>query len=771
MENRDQRGGGDSPERVAAPDADVENREPVATAGDSGWADQLWGAPPESAGSGVDAPDEEFLETPWWERGSTHDEMDEEAADESEGGGFMYRGVRYGGPAPEPPEPGEPEGEHDPVNLSVLAAMSEEQPVSPAGEDEAGESRVETPWWTRRTPSEETLEEDTDTGFEVETPGEPAFFAANEDDQRVAEPASSPSESPVPAFTSGDQPAAPGGEEGTAQSAADAPWWTATSPAEQTAEEGSDAGDDEQAPSDSSEFTATEEDQSVSGPASQPSEPAVPAAVSEDQPAASPAEKNEAGEPFVGSPPWWGGDSGPADEPAPEPKAPAWQKENDDDGPADIPVLTAMPAGQPLIPATETPKEWPRVATMEDPAADRKEPDRWRPASPTASSAAGETLPEGRPTDLIRSIVTEACPSELLLVGREAETPLPEWAPAAVTAVHNDLDQRSAEREPINASEYLRLAIVEHYMGLYEQADGHLKEALPRSDRFGPALNALAVTSLARGKLAPAVVYCKEALRETGGDDTVRAAASSNLGDLLRLQGDTDEAVEAYETAIGCLGAHGEPRWLARLHLRIGRLYRSLSQTDNARQHLSDSVRLFKDSGDEAGHIRSLVALASALTESGSHDLALRNFEEAVRICLRTGHKPGAALVQDELGIAYMAQDQLTRALAYFESALPLYRELGNRAREAATLGNIGKIHDSRGDIDEARRFYDAARAINLEQGNEIGQAARRPHPEDDEPESAEAKLRKAEEIFSRAGSAEQLEDARRMTDRARTGD
>ena len=764
MENRDQRGGGGSPERFLAPDTDDENREPAAAGADTepGWADQLWESPTESAGPGEDAPDERFLETPWWERAPTPVDTEEEDA---EAGEFMYRGVLYSGSAAEPQVPAEPDEDSDPVNLSVLAVMSEDEPPAPAGEEGTGEPPAETPWWTRGSAAEQTAEKATDTGFAEETPSEPAIFAATADDRPVPEPASSPPDPVVSAIKSEDPPAAPAGEEETGEPPTETPWWTKGSAAEQTAEKTTDAGGAEEAPRESSVFAATADDQPIPGLASGPPHPAVPAAASEDPPAVSPVEKEEADEPFVGSPPWWGGDSAPADEPVPEPKAPAWQEANDDDGPADISVPTAMPEKQPVIPAAEKPKERPRAAATEDPAADRTETAGWRPAPP----AAGETLPEGRPADLIRSIVTEVCPSELVLVGEE-QAPLPEWTPAAVTASRDDLARRSSEREPINASEYLRLAIVEHFMGLYEQADAHLKEALPRSDRFGPALNALAVTSLARGKIAPAVVYCKEALRETGGDDSVRAAASSNLGDLLRLQGDTREAVEAYEAAIGCLGAHGKPHWLARLHLRIGRLYRQLGQADNARQHLSDSVRLFEDSGDEAGQIRSLVTLGSALTESGSHDLALRNFEEAVRICLRTGYKPGAALVQDELGIAYMAQDQLTRALAYFESALTLYRELGDHAREAATLGNIGKIHDARGDIDEARRFYEAARAINLEQGNDIGQTAKRTHPEDDEPESAQAKLRKAEEIFSRAGSAEQLEEARRMTDRARTG-
>ncbi|MCY4488416.1 MAG: tetratricopeptide repeat protein [Deltaproteobacteria bacterium] len=336
---------------------------------------------------------------------------------------------------------------------------------------------------------------------------------------------------------------------------------------------------------------------------------------------------------------------------------------------------------------------------------------------------------------MIRAIVARVCPGELLLVDT-AEAPLPEWVDAAVTGAANDLDRRLAAGESVGANDYLRLAIVENVLGLHVEAESHLKEALPRSDQFGAVLNALAVTSLARGKLGPAIVYSREALRETGGDDSIRAAASSNLGDFCRLQGDAAQAVAAYETAMDCLGPEGDARWLSRLHLRAGRLYRGLDQKDKARLHLADSVRLLKDSGDDIAHVRALAELGSALNDLGLHDMAIRHFEGAIRICLKTGDKHGAALVQGEMGVAYMAQEQLTRALTYFDSALSLYRELGDRAGEAATLGNIAKIHDFRGDADEARKFHEASLGIRdqgHEAGDEDGAAARQPEQKEED--------------------------------------
>ena len=751
----------------------------------------------------VDAPDERVLGSPWWEGGSRPEEEAEEEPDTYRGAEYIYRGVRYGEPKSQPPE--EPDDD-DPVNMSVLAVMSEDQPaVPPAEGQEPGEPGVESSWWEGGSRPEETAEEETDAGVGEAAPGAPRTYSGAaytysgvRYGESVPEPESQPPEEPddddpvdmsVLAVMSEDQPAVPPAEgQEPGEPGVESSWWEGGSRPEETAEEETDAGVGEVAPGEPYLYSGTVYGESI--PESQPPEEpdddpvdmSVPAVMSEDQPAVPPAEGEEPRAPVVEAP-WWPqeaakeetdagvGEVAPGEpylysgtvygESIPEPESQPPEEPDVDDEPTDLSVPAVMSEDRPAVPPAERGEEHVGEDSTDDRGEADRQPSAWAAGIPTAT----EALPEGPPRELIRSIVAEVCPDELLLVGA-AQAPLPEWSPAAVTAARSDLDRRLAERKPVDASEHLRLAIVENVMGLHDEADTHLKEALPRSDRFGPVLNALAVTSLARGKIAPAIVYCKEALRETGGDDSVRAAASSNLGDLYRLQGNTEQAAEAYETAIKCLGPQGESRRLSRLHLRLGRLYRNLGQTDKARQHLSDSVRLSKDSGDEAGHVQSLAELGSALTESGLHDPALRHFEEAVRICLRTGDKPGAALVQDEMGVAYMAQDQLTRALAYFESAVSLHRELGNRGAEAATLSHMGKILDSRGDVDEARRFYEAALEINRELGHEVGEAKRLPQLESGDQEGARAKLLKAEEIFSRAGSAEQQEDARRMTEK-----
>ncbi len=633
------------------------------------------------------------------------------------------------------------EGAVDRPATVATAAPSEETPAVPGPQEETpappppqGETEgpAGAPWWRRRALPEESSE--AGTAPQEPGPGAPLLYRGTGDASPVPQPASheprnvrEPADLSVPAAPPEEPPASPISQVAAGDPAASASWWRGHSWPENLAEEPPAAED-------------TTDDLA-------PGAPLVPAAA--------PPSREET-RPFAGSSPWWRRHSrleDPAaeasdgeeatDEPAPGPPRlyrgtgylapvpdPPSRELEIDDEPGD----PSLPAAPPDEPRALAPAEGTEERPAEDPSGDPEETIR-EPAPPADMPAEAAALPDGPPGELIQSIVAEVCPGELLLVDT-AQASLPEWAGAAVTAATNDLDRRQAEGESIDSREYLRLAIVENVLGLHVEAEHHLKEALPRSDRFGPVLNALAVMSLARGKLGPAIVYGREALRETGGDDSIRAAASSNLGDFCRLQGDAAQAVEAYETAIECLGPEGDARWLSRLHLRAGRLYRRLEDRDKARLHLSDSVRLFEDSGDDVEHVRALAELGSALNELRLHDVAIRNFEGAIRICLRTGDKHGAALVQGEMGVAYMCQDQFTRALTYFDSALSLYRELGDREGEAATLSNMGKIHDSRGDVDEAQKFHQAAleihRDLGHEAGDEEGAAARQPRQEED---------------------------------------
>ena len=381
--------------------------------------------------------------------------------------------------------------------------------------------------------------------------------------------------------------------------------------------------------------------------------------------------------------------------------------------------------------------------------------------------AASHEAPANSPSELIRELVADICPEDLLLA-ENIQQKLPAWTPGVVKAAGIDLGQRERARQTPAAEEYLRLAILEIFLGHIEDATGHLKESLRRTSRLAPVLNALAVASYLREKVEPAISYSREAFREAGRDVPIQAVVSMNLGYFYQHKGDVGKAAESFENALSYIGPQGELHQLSTLHLRVGRLFRRLGDKEKARNHLSEAAHLFHRSGDRRDEARAHTALASVLTETGEYEAAEVSLDEALNLCQKIGDKAGEALVYGQMGVSFAAQEQFTRALRYYENALRLNRGLENRKGEAANLSGMGNIHYARGDLPEAREAYEAALEINREHGSVLAQGVAlgslgRVQFEGREWEASRECLTEAHRIFQNLGASEALESVMEM--------
>ena len=381
--------------------------------------------------------------------------------------------------------------------------------------------------------------------------------------------------------------------------------------------------------------------------------------------------------------------------------------------------------------------------------------------------AASHEAPANTPSELIRELVGDICPGDLLLA-ENMEHQLPAWTPGVVNAAGIDLGQRERTRPMPASEEYLRLAILEMILGRNQDATEHLKESLRRASRLAPVLNALAVASYLRGKVEPAISYSREAFREAGRDVPVQAVVSRNMGYFYQRKGDDEKAAESYEKALVYLGPQGGLEQLSILRMRVGRLFRRLGDREKAREHLAEAAHLFHRLGDRRNEARAHTALASVLTETGEHEAAQVSLEDALNLCQKIEDKAGEALVYSQMGVSFAAQEQFTRALRYYENALSLNRGLENRKGEAANLSGMGNIHYARGDLPEAREAYEAALEINREQGSVLAQGVAlgslgRVHFEGREWEAARECLTEARRIFQDLGAAEALEGVMEM--------
>ncbi len=381
--------------------------------------------------------------------------------------------------------------------------------------------------------------------------------------------------------------------------------------------------------------------------------------------------------------------------------------------------------------------------------------------------AASHEAPANTPSELIRELVEDIFPGDLLLVESMDQT-LPAWTSGVANASRIDLDQRENSRQTPTAEEFLRLAIIEMILGHNEEATDHLKESLRRTSRLAPVLNALAVASCLRDKVEPAISYCREAFREAGRDASIQAVIYRNLGYFYQRKGDYARAAESYEKALGCIGPQGELTQLSTLRMRIGRLLRRFGDNGKAKEHFSEAAHLYHRLGNRRSEARAHIALASVRSEAGEYELAQTSLEEALNLCQKTGDKAGEALVFGQMGVSFAAQEQFTRALRYYENALRLNRGLENRKSEAANLSGMGNIHYARGDFPEAREAYETALVISRELDDALAQAVvlgnlGRVDFEEREWEASRGRLTEAGRIFRELGASESLDSIKEM--------
>jgi tetratricopeptide (TPR) repeat protein len=283
-------------------------------------------------------------------------------------------------------------------------------------------------------------------------------------------------------------------------------------------------------------------------------------------------------------------------------------------------------------------------------------------------------------------------------------------------------------------------------------------EAGGASRRAGKYYLMAADRARARYANTKAAEYYAKGLDLLGDDDVVaRIEALHHHGDVLHLAGRNEEALAAFREMLEIayrldLKAKG-----GAAHNRIGRLYRSIGQLDEAMRHLGTGHALFDAAGDRRGVAASLDDVGKVHWMRGSYETALRFMSEALQIRRELGDTRSIALSLNNLGIVHQDSGRFAEAKECFDEALILRREIGDRPGLAQTLNNLGTVHQDNGDNETAIAIWKEALELAREVGDRMRQAVvltniGEAHYRLGRPAEAIKLLRQAEEISATLG-------------------
>ena len=262
--------------------------------------------------------------------------------------------------------------------------------------------------------------------------------------------------------------------------------------------------------------------------------------------------------------------------------------------------------------------------------------------------------------------------------------------------------------------------------------------------------------------------------------------ALSNLGNIARIQGQTETAEAHLGRALRCAWDARSHRLEAMVRHNLGALLMELGRLDEARQHNLAAGRLYQQLGEEVLRGQLELNAGNTLIERGRFEETEASYGIALQIAQAMGDLPGEALVRlntallrleegdpaeahHELdqaealgrehlptwrrgllelnrGLAWHLQGRLPAADQHFSASIEHFEAVDSTAR-AYPLFRRGAVRAELGRLDEAAADFEAAEAllsgdpavaVRVARGH-LDRAHGRPVPSADDPEVARA--------------------------------
>ncbi|MCC8249407.1 AfsR/SARP family transcriptional regulator [Saccharothrix luteola] len=246
---------------------------------------------------------------------------------------------------------------------------------------------------------------------------------------------------------------------------------------------------------------------------------------------------------------------------------------------------------------------------------------------------------------------------------------------------------RRAGEDDLLAAALTNLGALRRILGDYDQAVGHLREAI--------ALH-----------------------RRTGGQHGVPRALS-NLGIVQERLGEYDEAVSLQREALAVHRRLGNRHGEAAALLNLGNAYNRPGHHPRAAECLELALDLFRRLDDVSGQASALANLGDVCASLRRYPDAVRHLDEARELFQRLHHSYGVAVTLSNLGTVHTRLGDWSQAHRCHTSALETFRDIGHRYGEASALNGLGETLRAAGRPDEALAAHADALRIATETGDQ----------------------------------------------------
>lgn len=215
-----------------------------------------------------------------------------------------------------------------------------------------------------------------------------------------------------------------------------------------------------------------------------------------------------------------------------------------------------------------------------------------------------------------------------------------------------------------------------------------------------------------KGDFNEAIIQFNNALKYAEKNRKLRNSIFSNMGLVLYRQGDDQRAMKYYQRALKDAEKSNDLNSQAKLHLRIGLIYRNSESFKQSIHHNSISLRINRKIGNRRSEAIVLGNMGQVYNDMGEKDRVLEYYFKALEIDKDVNNLENETIVLGNIANFYATEGQYAKSLKYYKDALIIDRQIGNKWSEAIDLGNMAELYKLQRKNSEADKYF--AKCISI---------------------------------------------------------
>ncbi|WP_291725883.1 tetratricopeptide repeat protein [Bernardetia sp.] len=200
--------------------------------------------------------------------------------------------------------------------------------------------------------------------------------------------------------------------------------------------------------------------------------------------------------------------------------------------------------------------------------------------------------------------------------------------------------------------------------------------------------------------------------------DTLADNWKTSLATIFHYIGDYQKAYTIYMEVLQNVEKQGKKETLASINKMVGDVHRNLENEEEAIRYYNSALEIYKELGIKRGEASTSNSLGILYSDQNQPQKALKFYRKTLQLCKEIDFETGIALTLNNIGYELFILSNYDSAYHYYEEALHLKEKLQNTYSMSATLVNMGQVRLKQKEYVEAKLLFEKSLELAIETKN-----------------------------------------------------